>query len=253
MLKGIIFNQQYYTYSPDNPDTFYLDGKVITNDKEVKQLQYIRRILDGDLTPTTKNGVWEYYILSTGEHPEAVKVNRNTKEVREATEQQAKELIKKIEGEKAKELREEKAQEDMRRASEESQTDMDDVSLSDDGLEIDEATGEFVQKAIQSVDNTKESTKETPAKDIVSDDNSHASMENPDSKEHKPDTQSFKKLIGNKDYRGRVMKVIRSKWKEASSIPEMEKLLRSKNIEVDNIGTSKEDIESWIKTIEDCR
>ena len=52
----------------------------------------------------------------------------------------------------------------------------------------------------------------------------------------------------------RVMKLVRNKWKNApKKIVDLEKFLRDKNVEVDAIGTSENDVEAWVRTIEDCR
>ena len=67
-------------------------------------------------------------------------------------------------------------------------------------------------------------------------------------------TQTFAELMGNRKYKLKVMQVLRNKWKDMpSTVPGKEKFLKDKNIEVGAIGTSKEEIEAWIKTIEDCR
>ena len=51
-----------------------------------------------------------------------------------------------------------------------------------------------------------------------------------------------------------ILKLIKGKWKEAPSVPaQLEKFLRDKDVEVDSIGTSRDDIDAWMKTIEDCR
>ena len=226
----------------------------MTDERELKQLQYIRRILNSESSPADSNGVWDYYILSTGEHPEAVKVDRNTKEVKVVTEEQAKELIKKIEEEKARKLREEKAEEERLKALEENKESTEGAGLDDGEPEIDPNTGLYVPRETQPVDHTKETPREAPAKETTTDDKPHATMENQGSMEHKPDTQSFMKLMDNRGYRMRVSKLIKSKWKGFSgNVSDMKNLLRSHDIEVDAIGTSKEDIDSWVKTIEDCR
>jgi hypothetical protein len=52
----------------------------------------------------------------------------------------------------------------------------------------------------------------------------------------------------------RFRSIIKLKWPEASSkVDELEKFLRSKNVEVDAIGTSETDIKVWLDTIEHCR
>ena len=79
-------------------------------------------------------------------------------------------------------------------------------------------------------------------------------MENAEGSKHKEDVQSFANLFNNRAYKRRLNTIIRKKWSDAPArVNELEKFLREKNIDVDTIGTSKEDIEAWIKTIEDCR
>ena len=50
------------------------------------------------------------------------------------------------------------------------------------------------------------------------------------------------------------MLLVKEKWPDApKGLNDIERFLREKNVEVDNIGASDTDIETWIKTIEDCR
>ena len=82
----------------------------------------------------------------------------------------------------------------------------------------------------------------------------HKSLEGNPGEHNTGATQKFTDLIRNKTYTKRIITLVRSKWKDAPTKPsEMATFLKSKNVEVDNIGTTKEDIEAWIKTIEDCR
>lgn len=212
-------------------------------------------ILDNQLSPSMTQGVWDYFILSEGENPRAIKVNRNTKEVKESSEEQARELIEKINEKEAKKLREQKAQEVIKEVGK-----AEEVDLGEDILSVDPNTGELVQADTQSTpSNTEESTDEkktspTIEKTSNKDDYTHTSSESLNSEEHKAATQKFSDLIKDKKYMLRVMKLVRNKWNDApKKIAELEKFLRDKNVEVDAIGTSENDVEAWIRTIEDCR
>lgn len=254
--RQLIFNQRYYTYNPDNADVFYLDGTMVTDDKKVSQLKRIRQILDGDFLPATSKDVWDYYVLDSSDNPVAVKVNRNTKEVKEATEEQAKALIKKLAEEEAKRKREEAAKDSTKKGSNivMNETEDIDMGLENTDMTIDETTGEIVYQDNQEEAKPKEDTavfgdygdsKEEESKEITT---------APKSKENTSSSQTLDKVMGNKAYKKMLAKVIKSKWKDAPLDPAgMEKFLREKNIEVDNIGSTKGEIETWIKTIEDCR
>ena len=258
--RQLIFNQRYYTYSPDNADIFYLDGTMVTDDKKVSQLKRIRQILDGDFLPATSKDVWDYYVLDSSKKPVAIKVNRNTKEVKDPTEEQAKALIKKLAEEEAKRQREEAAQNSVKKESKVKFNDVEEVTLegiNDTGVTIDPNTGETITVDSETSGEAKpkeESTavfgdygnsKEEETKEITT---------APKSKETMESSQAFNKIIGNKRYRLLLQKLIKNKWKDApSDSKEWEKFLRDKNVEIDNIGSTKEEIETWIKTIEDCR
>lgn len=254
----IIFKHDYYTYDSVG-DIFSVNGKPITNESEIMQLRYNKRIIDNALTPVMSKGIFDSYILSTGEHPTAIKVNRNTKEVKELTEKQTKELISQIEEEKAKKAREEAAQKEAKDSDIELNN-TEDIDLEDTGMVIDPNTGEAIQDNTEEmlpIDGILNNTDEvTPSVSSTTSerDNNHVSVENLNSEEHKETGLKFTDLINNKEYKMRVLKLVKKKWKGApKNLKEMENFLRDKNIEVDNIGTSKNDIEAWIKTMEDCR
>ena len=256
----VIYKHNYYTYN-ESEGNFYLDGKLITDEKELTQLRYNKQILDNDLTPVTKEGVWDFYVLSNGDHPEGIKVNKNTKEVKEVPEERVKEIIQKITEEKASEAREEAAKKATSENTKEVNGTIEDVPLTDDDgsdLVIDSNTGEMISRSNQEDTAThSHEEKETPAENTSTStavNPINKSMENLKGMEHKEGTQSFKDLINNKEYKMRVLRLVRKKWKDAPRKPaDIEKFLRSKNVEVDAIGTSKADIEAWIRTIEDCR
>lgn len=248
----VIFKHQYYR---EVNGVFSLNGEIVTDEATLKQLRYNKMILDNQLSPSMTQGVWDYFILSEGENPKAIKVNRNTKEVRESSEEQAKELIKKINEEESKKLREQKAQEIIKEVGK-----AEDVNLGEDTLSVDPNTGELIQADTESSSTiTEESTDEmktssTTEKANNKDDYTHISSESLNSDEHKAATQKFSDLIKNKKYMLRVMKLVRNKWNDVpKKIADLEKFLKDKNVEVDAIGTSDNDIEAWIRTIEDCR
>lgn len=247
----VIFKHQYYR---EVNGVFSLNGEIVTDEATLKQLKYNKMILDNQLSPSMTQGVWDYFILSEGENPRAIKVNRNTKEVKESSEDQARELIEKINEKEAKKLREQKAQEVIKEVGK-----AEEVDLGEDTLTVDQETGELVQADTQSTssiteESTDENTSPTIEKTSNKDDYTHTSSESLNSAEHKAATQKFSDLIKDKKYMLRVMKLVRNKWKDApKKIVDLEKFLRDKNVEVDAIGTSENDIEAWIRTIEDCR
>lgn len=248
----VIFKHQYYR---EANGVFSLNGEIVTDEATLKQLKYNKMILDNQLSPSMTQGVWDYFILSEGENPRAIKVNRNTKEVKESSEEQARELIEKINEKEAKKIREQKAQEGIKEVGK-----AEEVDLGEDTLSVDPDTGELIQADIESSPTiTEESTDEmktspTTEKANNKDDYTHISSESINSGEHKAATQKFSDLIKDKKYMLRVMKLVRNKWKDAPKIiADLEKFLRDKNVEVDAIGTSENDVEAWIRTIEDCR
>lgn len=248
----VIFKHQYYR---EVNGVFSLNGEIITDEDTLKQLRYNKMILDNQLSPSMTQGVWDYFILNEGENPRAIKVNRNTKEVKESSEEQARELIEKINEKEAKKLREQKAQEVIKEVGK-----AEEVDLGEDTLSVDPNTGELVQADTQSTSSiTEESIDEkqvspTTEKTSNKDDYTHTSSESLNSGEHKAATQKFSDLIKDKKYMLRVMKLVRNKWKDTpKKIADLEKFLREKDVEVDAIGTSENDVEAWIRTIEDCR
>lgn len=248
----VIFRYQYYR---EVNGVFSLNGEIVTDEATLKQLRYNKMILDNQLSPSMTQGVWDYFILSEGENPRAIKVNRNTKEVKESSEEQARELIEKINEKEAKKLREQKAQEVIKEVGK-----AEEVDLGEDTLSVDPNTGELVQVDTQSTSPIAEEftdekkTSPTTEKAGNKDAYTHTSSESLNSDEHKAATQKFSDLIKDKKYMLRVMRLVRNKWKDApKKIADLEKFLREKNVEVDAIGTSENDVEAWIRTIEDCR
>lgn len=251
----VIYKHQYYTHREDD-GMYYLNGEPVTDERMIKQLDYNKMIIDNQLSPIKSEGVWEYFILKEGEHPEAIKVNRNTKVVKEVSEDTIKEIIQKIEEETAKKQRETEAQKQLKTLS------LHDVEMDLTGdsetteFMIDPETGEMV--AVNTVNETSTTKEEKKAEEKTEE----VKKESEKNKEDKripitkdaSSTQTFAELYGKKIYRMSILKLIKGKWKEAPSVPaQLEKFLRDKDVEVDSIGTSKDDIDAWMKTIEDCR
>lgn len=249
----VIYKHQYYTYRVDD-GMYYLNGEPITDEKMIRQLEYNKMIVDNQLTSIKSEGVWEYFILKEGEHPEAIKVNRNTKEVKEVSEKKAKEIISKIEEEKAKKQRDAEAQKQLKIINSE---DVNITGNSDNtNLVMDLNTGEMV------VDNTvdetpvpkEENKNENKKEEVKKESKSEKNTKKTESSDNATSTQTFAELIGNKKHRISIIKLVKGKWKDASVVPaQLEKFLRDKDVEVDSIGTSEKDIDAWMKTIEDCR
>lgn len=249
----VIYKHQYYTYRVDD-GMYYLNGEPITDEKMIRQLEYNKMIVDNQLTPIKSEGVWEYFILKEREHPEAIKVNRNTKEVKEVSEEKAKEIISKIEEEKAKKQRDAEAQKQLKIINSE---DVDITGNSDNtDLVMDPNTGEMV------VDNTvdetpvpkEENKNENKKYEVKKESKSEKNTKKTESSDNTTSTQTFAELIGNKKHRISIIKLVKGKWKDAPVVPaQLEKFLRDKDVEVDSIGTSEKDIDAWMKTIEDCR
>lgn len=249
----VIYKHQYYTYRVDD-GMYYLNGEPITDEKMIKQLEYNKMIINNQLTPIKSEGVWEYFILKEGEHPEAIKVNRNTKEVKEVSEEKAKEIISKIEEEKAKKQREAEAQKQLKIINTE---DVDITGNSDNvDLVMDPNTGEMIVN--DTIDNTptpkEENKNENKKGEVKKESKSDKNNKKTKSSDNTTSTQTFAELISNKKHRINIIKLVKGKWKDAPVVPaQLEKFLRDKDVEVDSIGTSKKDIDAWMKTIEDCR
>lgn len=251
----VIYKHQYYTRREDD-GMYYLNGEPITDEKMIKQLDYNKMIIDNQLSPIKNEGVWEYFILKEGEHPEALKVNRNTKEVKNVSEEKATEIIKEIKEKEAKKQREAEAQKQLKVINLQDV----DMNFTDDSksmkLVINPETGEMV--AVNTIDETS-TTKEEKKTEEKTEEVKKESEEKNEGKripvaKSASSTQTFAELYGKKAYRMNILKLIKGKWKDAPSVPaQLEKFLRDKDVEVDSIGTSKDDIEAWMKTIEDCR
>ena len=60
-------------------------------------------------------------------------------------------------------------------------------------------------------------------------------------------------MLGNKNYLGRIMEALKNKPDAPRQKDELVEYLRSKNVEVDAIGNTQEDIDAWFETLITCR
>lgn len=257
----VIYKQQYYR---EADGVFYLNGKPVTDENTNRQLNFIKRILDNGIEPVKSKGVFDYYILSNGEHPEVIAVNRNTKEVKEATEEQAKEIIKEEEERKDKERREKEAAKIMEEEGKNIVLDNEEkVDLGEEApFVVDPETGEMIP-VTPNTDNMEEGKDKEDNKDTEAEGDKNTQQGDKTNVKHTPivgsslpkdSTQTFKTLVKKPKYMIKIMSIVKSKWKDApADFIELEKFLKEKNIEVDSIGTSEKDIENWLNTLKDCR
>lgn len=228
----VVYKHKYYVAENG---TFYLNGIPVTDANIIQQLEYNQRIIEGNFEAMKKEGIWEYYALSGGEHPEVVKVNKNTKEVSKATEAEAKSLLEELTKQAEKAAQEEALKEALKRAKT--------VNLDDEG-QIVISTDEHTEGTAESSENKEDGEGNTKA---------FAGFNIPGNSE-KPNTQSFETLYKKPVQSIKLSRFIKQKWPDApKKAKELAEYLRKKNIEVDAIGTSQEDIDAWMKTIEDCR
>ena len=242
----VVYNYQYYSYDTGTGN-YSLNGQMVTDDNTIRDLDYNRRIAEGELIPARKDGNSEYYIVSANDDPQVIKVDKNTKKVEELSQEQSKQFIDEINKQKEDAAREEAARIAMEKAIE-------DAPVVDLGLE--EETSEELFEAQEEKEEKREikEEEETPSKPQSQRDFTHRNVAKTNTEPSAIGTQTFENVISNGKYMMRVVQVIKNKWSNApSKISDLKEFLKGKSVEVDAIGTSEADVEAWIKTIEDCR
>lgn len=256
----VVFKHQYYNYDR-NEGRYYLNGIPVIDEAMIRSLDYNRRVIEGGISPVETNGVWGTYILGSKEHPEAVQIHRNTKEVKEMSDAEALKVIEKMEQEAAEKERAEVAKAALEAIH------VEDVALGEEeqGMVVDDETGELItpdelkQRQAERDAQFEEKRKkggegETPAQPQQQGDRLHKSGARLEFGGNQGATQNFNTLAKSKAWRRPVNEVIKTKWPDAPrNMAELEKFLREHHVEVDVIGTSDTDIQAWLKTIEDCR
>lgn len=88
----VVFKESYYVYDSDT-DSYSLNGNIVTDEATITQLNYNRRVISSHLEPSAKDSKWSTFVLTTGDNPEVVKINNNSKEVRVLSKEEAKDFI----------------------------------------------------------------------------------------------------------------------------------------------------------------
>ena len=248
----VVYDHNFYQYD-STTDQYLLNGEVVKDANILKNLDYNRRIIESGLAPVQTEGIWKYYILGSEEHPEVVKVNKNTYDVQEIKNEQAQALIEKVAKEKADKEREEAAKQEMEKLDKMQREALErgEANLSEEWV-VDPETGELIAESeLKKKERKKE---ETPAEPQSPSQEGEAARSAAKPQVGQVNTQTLNDLVKSKAYRVRVIATIKNKWPQApTKITELEQFLRGKNIEVDAIGTSEADVQAWIKTLEDCR
>ena len=249
--KQIVYNHSFYV---ENNGEYTLNGVPVIDVNLISQLNYLKRILDNALIPVKTEGTEDYYILNTGDNPEAVKVDKNSKKVTEISQEEAAKLIEEIKAKKEAELREKKAAEALKAAEETKGT-----GEEDNAGEI-KGEGETPAQDPSLEHKPSEEVEDDLPFDDMDDSENTATHQTPptpatpSAELNKPSTQTFKDFSKRKQYRGKIIKLLIKKFGNKSLNAEnyIEDLKKA-GMEVERIGTSKEDMDAWIKTLEDCR
>ena len=268
--QTVMYNSERYYYDVDKKQFFSPKGSIITDDSLIESLEYNRQVVQGKLTPAKTTTVEDYYIISSGEHPVAITINRINRKVTKLSEQKAQELI------------DEKAQEEARKEREKNAQDLlkvdnkQEVDLGTEGdFIIDENTGEqvFIEKPAaakveEKVEEAQSEKKEKKVEAISQDVNNQKiekSREDAEVPENRAATQNFRTLVKNKKYKLRIVQEIAQKWEDSpvqfkdgamtkkASWDEIETFLKQKGANTEVIGTSDADIEAWIHTNITCK
>ena len=261
------------TYRYDKSTGNYsLDGNLIdkaTNAALIKQLDYNRQVIDGNITYETEENGHKYYIINDTDSPLVIKINSNY-QVKELSQEESKAYIDKINKAKEDKEREAAAKQKLAEPSKAEDVDLgldnqpDDyiptppTSINgtpetiSDNLVYDPTTG-----GLKNLDEQQRLTEKKKAEEEADKNRKEEQekLQNPPKKPAtKPNTQTFKQLYKNRGYKREVFSAIKAKWPDApKGLNDLNEFLAKKNVEVDSIGTSKDDIDTWIDTLKNCK
>ena len=265
----VYFNGSPYQYN-NSKGEYTLNGNTVTDADTLKQLDYNRRVAIGELTPSMSSTLWDYYVLSTGEHPTVIKIHKNSRAVVEATEEEATKFVQKLIDDAAAKEREAAAQRAMKESLQGGARNTEDVNLGIEetqGEEAVESQQNPVEEEQQSPEE-KEKKEEAPAEQQKHNRDYYAdkSVEGRTKYQATSATQDVETLTKNRKYKYDIFKLLSDKWEDSpvkvdengvitksASRAEIREFLKNKGIEVDAIGTSEADIQSWMKIIRECR
>ena len=108
----VVFKESYYVYDSDT-DSYSLNGNLITDKATISQLNYNRRVISSHLEPSAKDSKWSTFVLTTGDNPEVVKINNNSKEVIVLSKEEAKDFIDTLKKKQEEEKRKAAAKEEL--------------------------------------------------------------------------------------------------------------------------------------------
>jgi hypothetical protein len=220
--------------------------------------------------------IWDYYILETGEHPKAIKVHKNDKRVVEATEEEAQKMLDTINKEAEAKAREEAAKKQLEQTEEErvrgaEQQSVSDVDLGNEAVVSQQQIQQGLRDEVveEGEERRERKEEEAPAKSQRHDRDYYAdkSVEGRHGYKATTDTtQTFEELTRDREWKYQIFQLLSDKFEDSpikmddkgrivksAKRDVITQFLKEKKIEVEAIGTSKEDINAWIKTIEECR
>ena len=257
--QSVMYDNERYYYDVDNKQFFSPKGSPVTDDALIDSLEYNRQVVIGKLLPEKTTVTEDYYIISSGEHPVAITINRINRKVNKLSEEEAQEMIDKKARDEARKKREKNAQ-DILKIDENKEIDL---GIGED-FTTDENTGELIfvgeptgTAAVEAQSQAKEKIVEEEFKT----DNKpkvEKSREEANVPENNAAVQNFRTLVKNKKYKMRVIQEIAQKWEDSpikfengamvksASWDVVEKFLKDKGVNVEVIGTSDADIEAWI-------
>lgn len=261
------------TYRYDKSTGNYsLNGNLIdkaTNAALIKQLDYNRQVIDGNITYETEENGYKYYIINDTDSPLVIKINSNY-QVKELSQEESKTYIDKVNKTKEDKEREAAAKQKLAEPSK-----VDDVDLGLDNqpddyvptpptsangtpeTTIDNLVYDPTTGGLKNLDEQQRLTEQKKAEEEADKNRKEEQekLQNPPKKSAtKPNTQTFDQLYHSKGYRSKIRKEIKAKWPDApSKINELTKFLEEHGVEVTSIGTSKEDIDTWIDTLKNCK
>ena len=214
------------------------NGVPVTGDN---MIDYAYKIGTLQVLPTKQEGLWKYYIITTGEHPEVVKQN-NVGRIEKLSEEEAQKII----DEEVKRVEEEKriaAMEAALAEMEQTEEQEGDLVVNDDGsFNLFDSEEETEQEGA-TIENEKE------AQDIQ-----EAVPVKPSAEGSREENKSrtFSQLWRSRDM-DKVLDVLKQKdWNDVpmDNMRELKKYLEEKGMtDLDNISSSEADFKAWLQKL----